>query len=711
VSVPAAARAAGAGRYRIGIDTGGTFTDLVLIDEQRGERRAVKVSSTPQQPSQAVFTALEEAAVPPEQVSLFVLGTTIATNALIQRKGQRTLFVTTAGFEDVPFIQRINRRSLFDLQWTKPKPYVDRPDCLGVRERVAADGTIVVPLSEDEVERVVAIAVRENERQPGGVAIAVCLLFSYLRPEHETMLARALRAALPDAPVSVSSTVAPVWREYERANTVIVDAHLRRLVGGFARELEAGLHARGVAARCFLLKSNGGQAPAAAAAEQPANLILSGLAGGMIAAQHFAELSGRPNAITLDMGGTSADVGVVDRGRIRSASQYEFEFGLPIAVPVIDLSTIGAGGSSIASFDQGGLLKVGPESAGADPGPAAYGKSGTQPTVTDANLVLGRLNPDFFLGGSIPLDAQRAHAAIETAAQQLGSSIEDAAQAIVELAVENMAGAVRLLAADRGLDFRHFDLMAFGGAGPLHGSLLARRVGLPAVITPPHPGLVSALGALAADLRVDKRVTKALRSDLTSDEELRSALSALAADALAELRREGEVDDPLLVLSASCRYLGQNFEQDVTVSLDAGADLLAQTVGRFHEVHERAYGYRIEDAAVEIVHLGAVAIQAGRPLPPIALREGTAATPVAQRPVYFKEEGWISVPIYRRELLGAQSVLHGPAIVEEMDTTILVLDRQRASVREGGILLIEEADGQRGGQPRVPATAREVVGG
>jgi N-methylhydantoinase A len=456
------------GRLRVGVDTGGTFTDLVAVEEQTGRRHVVKVSSTPGRPADAVFEALRRLPAAPADLGFFVLGTTIATNCLLQRTGQRTLYLTTAGFEDIPFIQRIDRKGLHDLQWVKPLPYVLRRDCIGVRERVTHDGSVRTPLAETEIERIVEVVTERDRGAGDGVAVAINFLFAYAAPEHERRLAAALRAALPHIPVSASSEVAPLWREYERANTVIVDAYLKRLVGGFAREIGTGLAKLDIDCPAFVLKSNGGQLPTHAAARQPSNIILSGLAGGLIAGKYFADATGRSDAFTVDMGGTSCDVGVVVGGAIQSRQQYEFEWGLPIAVPVVDLTTIGAGGSSIASFDLGGLLKVGPESAGARPGPAAYGQGGTAPTVTDANLVLGRLNPDYFLGGEILLDGDAAHRALEPLAERLRLSLEHAALAVLDMAVENMANAIRLLAADRGIDYRRFDLIAFGGAGPLH---------------------------------------------------------------------------------------------------------------------------------------------------------------------------------------------------------------------------------------------------
>jgi N-methylhydantoinase A len=679
--------------YRVGVDTGGTFTDLVAVEEATGAVRTVKVPSTPRQPAAATFEALRRCGLDPGEIGFFVLGTTIATNCLLERKGQRVVYVTTAGFEDVPYIQRVDRKSLYDLQWVKPTPYVERPDCIGVRERVLADGSVRIPLEEDEIERLIEELRRRDRESEAGIAVAVNLLFAYVEPEHERRLAVAIRRALVSAPVSVSSELAPIWREYERGNTVIVDAYLSGLVGDFAGELDHGLSKAGLSCPRFFLKSNGGQVTIGAAARQPVNFVLSGLAGGMIAGKQFADAVGRKDVITLDMGGTSADVGVVVDGTIRTTAQHEFEFGLPIAIPVIDLTTIGAGGSSIAGFDQGGFLQVGPESAGADPGPACYGKGAERGTVTDANLVLGRLNPGYFLGGEFLLDAELARAAIEPIAARLDAELEAAAQAIVEVACENMAGAIRLLCADRGLDYRGFDLMAFGGAGPLHAALVARRVGLRGVIVPPSPGLASAFGAQAAVRRVDRRLTRVFRSDLTTDRELRSAVEQIGREALDELLGEGSAGELDLMVSVSSRYLGQNFEQDVAVPLDTGGDLVQVLVERFHERHRQVYGYNLEGAVVEFVHLNAVALEDRVALRPAFRAEVSTTDPVDLRPVYFKETGWVETPIYRRASLACGTALEGPAVLEEVDSTTLVLAGQVARVDPTGSLLIEEAPG------------------
>ncbi|MHB1836317.1 MAG: hydantoinase/oxoprolinase family protein, partial [Solirubrobacteraceae bacterium] len=519
-------------------------------------------------------------------------------------------------------------------------------------------------------------------------AIAINLLFSFAAPEHEQRLAQAVREAFPQRSVSVASELAPVGREYERATTVIVDASLKRLVADFAAEVDAGLDEIGVDCPRFFLKSNGGQVTAEAVARRPIDLTLSGLAGGLIAGKFYADAVDLDSVVTLDMGGTSADVGLILDGRVRSVTQYEFEWGMPIIAPVVDLTTIGAGGSSIAALDTGGLIKVGPESAGSMPGPACYGRGGQDPTVTDANVVLGRLNPQYFLGGELPLDPERARASVATLCGPLGLDLEGTAQAIVELAVENMVGAIRLLCADRGVDYRSLDLMGFGGAGPLHAALIGRRLGLERIVVPPEPGLASAFGALVADLRVDRRVTRSFRCEPASSGELHRALADLASETLVALSEEGRPVAPIVLCTAACRYVGQNYEQEVPVSLDEQGELAELLASRFHALHEATYGYRLTDATIEIVHLGATALDTAR-APAVAAPVAGDPRPRGVRPVFFKDEGWVQTEVLHRDAIPVGGTVAGPAVIEEHDSTVLVLDGQQASVHETGALILE----------------------
>jgi N-methylhydantoinase A len=694
--------------WRIGVDTGGTFTDLVAV-AAHGEVRLRKVSSTPARPSEAVFAALERTDLDlAEAVSYFVLGTTIATNAVIQRAGARTIFVTTAGFEDNLYIQRIDRRGLYDLQWVKARPYALRHDTIGVRERILADGSVRIELTDEEVRRVVDLVGRKLAEEPGS-AVAISFLFAYVDPVHERRLADALREAYPDAPISVSSEVAPIWREYERSSTTVMDAYVKPIVARFCDDLEAGLNERRISGWHALMRSNGGQVPIDHAADRPSEMVLSGLAGGMIAGHHWARATGSDRAVTLDMGGTSADVGVVVDGHLRFSGLFEVEWGVPIALPIIDVTTIGAGGSSIASMDYGGLLRVGPESAGADPGPACYGQGGVRPTITDANLVIGRLDPDYFLGGEIDLDEAAARSAIEPLAGELGLSVEDAADAIISVSIENMAGAVRLVTVDRGFDYREFDLVAFGGAGPLHAAEIARRMGMRRVIVPPSPGLVSAFGAVIADERIDRRATVVRRLDRPEAQDVATELAALAGSVAGELasQRRDDGAEITVITNVACRYLGQNYEQEVrmyqghvdrsfelilTVAPDA-PDFVERLIAGFHAVHRAAYGYDLPDQPIQSVYLGATAYVAA---PQVSVRPyggddgGDGPPGSVRRRVLVAPGEWGDALILKRDELGVGASIDGPAVIEEPDSTTYVPPGYRASVDATWCLVLDQ---------------------
>ena len=395
----------------IGIDTGGTFTDLVAISGD-GDVRVVKHPSTPEAPMHAFLGVLEKSGIPFEAIERIVHGTTVATNAILQRAGANVVFITTTGFEDVPFIQRINRKKEYDLHWLKPQPLVKRRNCLGVKERINAQGDVVTPLTADTLAALKTdIETRLQNRAVE--AIALCLLFSYINPAHELEVGRFLEEAFPHIPISLSHQVAPIWREYERSSTLLADAFVKPLIQSYCHNIGNALESNGVKGPCSFLKSDGGTTLLANAPERPVDILLSGLAGGIVGGKYFAETAGFQNAITLDMGGTSCDVGLVLDGEQQFTTTFEIEWGLPVAIPIIEVRTLGAGGGSIAWIDKGGMLNVGPESAGAVPGPACYGTGGTQATVTDANLVLGRLNPSFFLGGELPLYPELAKEAIK----------------------------------------------------------------------------------------------------------------------------------------------------------------------------------------------------------------------------------------------------------------------------------------------------------
>jgi N-methylhydantoinase A len=675
---------------RIGIDTGGTFTDLIGLDESTGQLVFGKTSSTPTDPVQAIVDALDVSGVAREAIEFLVVGTTVATNVLLQRKGAHVIFLTTAGFEDVPYIQRMNRRYHYSLEWTKPKPLVKRSNSIGVPERLDHRGRILIPLDDAALGLVAnTVAERLSGRDPRRAAIAICLLFSYINPEHELQLGAFLRQHFPDVPISLSHEVAPIWREYERGSTVIADAYVKPTIGAHIDNIRRRFEQMSLLAPWAIMKSNGGNAVPASAEARPIQLLLSGLSGGVIGGAFFGKQARERELITLDMGGTSCDVGIVRNGQIGYSTNFEIEWGLPVAAPSVDLTTIGAGGGSIAWIDKGGFLRVGPQSAGAEPGPASYGQGGKDATVTDANLVMGRLNAHYFLGGKVSLDRDAAERAVSRLAQQLNIDSLRAAQAIIDVTNENMANAIRVLSIDRGLDPRDFALVAFGGAGPLHASALARKMHMTRVVLPLFPGLCSAFGALIADLQVNKVHSKNFRSTTVEAVTVQEHFTQLVEEAVAELRQEGFRGIPEILRTVSMRYAGQNYEQDIPVGAEIGSDAaLRRIFAAFERRHEEFYGYSISGEVIELIRFNVTAV--GRtPKPGLARLEARGtASPTDMRQVYFAEAGMLPTAIYRRELLTAGAQFDGPAVIEEAGSTSLVHPGNHLTVDERGLLLI-----------------------
>jgi N-methylhydantoinase A len=669
---------------RLGIDTGGTFTDFVLVDESTGETRTAKVPSTPDDPSQAIAAGLTELAL--DGVRQLIVGTTIATNSVIQRNGPRVLYVTNRGFEDVPFIGRLDKERLYDLNWEKPKPLVRRRDCVGVAGRVDHRGDIHEQLGGEALHelRDELVARRDGDE----MVVAVCLLFSYLEPAHERAVLAAVRGALPTAVVSASHEVSPVWREYERASTTIADAYVKPAIEGYVDRVGAVVRRELALEHWNLLGSNGGYLSASEARAKPAQLLVSGLAGGVIGARFFADAAGFPSVFSIDMGGTSCDLGLVLDGQQQYAGEFNLAFGVPVTVPCVAVRTIGAGGGSIAWVDKGGLLRVGPQSAGAQPGPAAYGQSGDQPTLTDANLTLGRLSASYFLGGAMTLDADAAVDALAALGDSIGLTAEAVALAAVRTADENMANEIRLIAVERGLDPREFALIAFGGAGPLHARAVAERLGMPTVVVPPHPGLCSAFGCAITEARVDRAQTFFARSDISDPARVAAAARQLEERAVADLRRSVPVDEPVLRRSADMRYAGQNYELEIPLpagDLQQGFDELLES---FEREHERQYGFRLEGEAIEIINLRVTALRPESPSRLPAPNPADAPAPVELRSVWFDADGPVECPIFRRDELAAGARLVGPAVVEELDSTTLVFPTDALEVQPGGSLVL-----------------------
>ena len=700
---------------RVGVDTGGTNTDLVAIDEDGGIVVA-KRPSTAAAPEIGVLNALDGSGIAPEAVRHFVLGTTIATNARLQGTGARVIYLATAGFEDIPLIGSISRPHAYDLSWRRPEPGVARRDCLGVRERIDYHGHVITALEDAEIARVldeVAAVLGESGNGANGqsmsCSVAVNFLFSYRNPAHEAALGEALRERFPGLPVSLSHEVAPIWREYHRATTTILAASVRPILQSFITDLERELEARSLPARLAIMKSNGGQMLSERAPDRTAEIFLSGLAGGVIGGHYFAAAEGAENAVTFDMGGTSCDVGMIEGGDYRSVPQIDLDWGIHVVAPHIDFTTIGAGGGSIAYVGQDGLLKVGPQSAGAEPGPACYGKGGTEPTVTDANVVLGRIDPDYFLGGRMPLDAAAARAAVATVAEPLGLTVEEAALTIVETVNDNMATAVRRVTIERGLDYRDFDLIAFGGAGPVHGAELARAVGMRRTLVPPYPGLCSAFGTVVADVRVEKSRTVAFRSDTMALGDIADAYRSLEEQAVRELLEEGFEGEPVIARSASARYRLQSHEIELPVTSSVLAGTAAELVETFHAEHERRFDFKTPGHPVEIVRLTVLALGASAPPRLPGLEPGEAPEPAARRAVWFRGAGAVETPVYRRESLGAGITMEGPAVILEEDSTVIVAPDDRLIVHGSGVLEIAPASGERRARPQGKSAAEDMV--
>jgi N-methylhydantoinase A len=673
------------GRFLVGIDTGGTFTDLVAYDIDSGTLSTSKTPSVPSQPGQALLDAVQAADLAMSDIGGLVHGTTVATNALIERTGARVLLLVTAGHEDIPYIQRINRKTLYDLRWQKPKPLLaSRRDSVGVPERVGSQGQVIRPL---DLEALVA-ACREARQRPIE-AVAISLLFSYVNPEHERQVRELVARELPGLPISVSHEVAPIWREYERTSTTVADAYLKPLMERYVGSLSSTLTEAGLITPWTVMKSNGGAMLASGAALHPIQTAQSGPAGGMLVAAALGAQAGLPNLLTLDMGGTSADVGIILEGAQRHTTEYEIEWGVPAAIPLIDIKSIGAGGGSIAWIDAGGFLRVGPESAGAVPGPACYGLGGTQPTVTDANLHLGRLDADYFLGGRMRLDPSLAEAALRDLAGRAEMSTVDLASSIVEIANENMASAIKMVSLERGHDPRRFALFGFGGAGPLHAAAVARSLRMPRVLIPMYPGNASALGMLLADLRVDKVWTQAFRSSRIDAALVARQFAAIREAASAELREEGFAGVPEVHFSISMRYAGQNYEHQVPVPTETMTEaMLRDALSSFEKIHAERYGYAIEGEEIELVAFH-VTVTGRRSAPRLIGRgESGSSTEPTSRLVHFRGKGtpgdwgrgtpgdWglghIPTDVYRRYELPARTRLDGPCILEEPGSTTLL---------------------------------------
>jgi N-methylhydantoinase A len=656
---------------RLGVDVGGTFTDLVAL--RAGRLVTSKVPSTPVDQSAGVLVAVDAAGVEAAAVSVFAQGMTVATNALLERRGGRTALVTTRGFRDILEIGRQNRAALYDLARHRPAALVPRDLRFTVRERMGPDG-VVVPLDEADLDRVVeALAVAEVE------AIAVCLLFSFLHPDHERRVGERVRARLPGVPVSLSCDLLPEFREYERMATVTADAYLAPRVAGYLERLGDRARRRGLPPP-LVMQSSGGVAEIALAAAQPVRFVLSGPAGGVVGASYVAGLSGYRNLLTFDMGGTSTDVAPVIEGAVQTTTEAVVA-GVPLKLPMVDVHSVSAGGGSIAWVDEGGVLRVGPRSAGAAPGPAAYGRGGEEPTVTDANLVLGCLQDGARLGGEVTLSRAGAYRAVSRLADRLGMSPEQAALGVVRVADSQMVRALRVISVERGLDPRDFTLVAFGGAGGMHACALAEELGMRTVLVPKACGVLSALGLAISDLRRDYVAPLRARMDTLDPAGLEQAWRALVDRAEADLGAR-----PRLERLADLRYRGQSYELTV-----GGATPQALALA-FHAAHERRYGYRDDEEVVEIVAVRLIASVVGE-TPQIREGPEPAGHPVFGRRPLLLDREWQDAQVYARAGMGVGSEVRGPAVVEFAEATCLVRPGWSGAVDEVGTLILQHEEG------------------
>ncbi|MGH9242738.1 MAG: hydantoinase/oxoprolinase family protein [Acidimicrobiales bacterium] len=679
-------------RYIVAVDIGGTFSDLVCLDRQTGEIRNAKVPSTPPTFIEGVIQALDKVGIAPADMAVFKHGSTIATNAIIQRRGARAALVTTEGFRDVLGAGRADRTDHFDLSAVESPPLVFRRDVIGVRERVDADGDVVVALDDESLGRAIEL-LRRREIE----AVAVVYLNSFMNPGHEHRTVRAIEEALPDAYVCCSYDILPELKEFERTSTTVANAYIGPIVDRYLATLTDRLAGWGFGNQTFIIHSGGGVMSLAAARRLPARTCMSGPAGGAVGAAYIGRLSGFPNLISFDMGGTSCDLALIRDGEPNHEAGWRIEHKIPVQFPAVDVSTIGAGGGTIAWLDKVGTLRSGPQSAGARPGPAAYGTGGEEPTNTDANLVLGRLNPATFNGGELPLDVARAEEAIrERIAEPLGLSLEDAAEGILRVSNANMVDATRLISVERGHDPRDFALIAFGGAGPVHAAYCATELNIPYVLVPRNPGLASAFGQLRVEIRDDYQRPLLKKHQEVTPELLDKAFSELEALAADTLTREGLATDEItLQRTVDLKYYPQTTYLNFDVP-DGRIDdeTIDRLVAQFLDRHEQEFGYSVaaEFTSVEFVNARVVAMG---PAPTGDLRQDTGTGPAADahvgtRLVHFATAGgWVDTAIYDRDLLRNGATFDGPAIVEQDDATTVVPPGATVRVDSYGNLVID----------------------
>ncbi|SEQ41028.1 N-methylhydantoinase A [Devosia sp. YR412] len=679
--------------YRIGVDVGGTFTDFTLLEQESGEIHFFKTPSTPHDPSEAIENGLramlEELSFSAADVVYLGHGTTVATNIVIERRGARTGLITTKGFRDVLELGRQARPSIYDYRVEKPPVLIPRDRRVEVAERVGPDGEIIVELDEASLQQAVSKLAAQ-----GVESVAICFLHSYRRPEHEQRAKAVVAAVMPDAYVTLSSEILPEFREFERMSTVAVNAFVGPKMGNYLRQFRDRVKGAGVPVEPYTIHSNGGLMSIDTVYANPVRTCVSGPAAGVVGAAEIGRTAGLPNLITFDVGGTSTDVSLIHDATPLFTSA-RLVAGYPVKTPMLDIHVIGAGGGSIAAIDDAGSMKVGPRSAGAAPGPVAYGRGGTEPTITDANLCLGRLDANTLLGGRMQINLDAARKVITDAiATPLGLTMEEAAHGIIQIANANMSRAIRSVSVEKGYDMSEFALCAFGGAGPLHAAEVAVECGLPRILLPREPGTLCARGMLLTDLSSD--YVRSYFADCTAENwaTVLDLFTTMEQDGQDWLDKEGvPAERRRFKRVLDARYRGQNFE--VKVDCDGiGPDDLAELQERFHAAHVKEYGYDIRHRAIQFVSARLQAIGEVPKAPQAKVAGGVSLDGARKgsRPVYMdKNHGWVETPIYWRGDLPSETDFSGPAIINEMSATTLVLPGQTCRVDAWGNLIVRTA--------------------
>lgn len=670
--------------YHVGVDVGGTFTDVLAFNEEDESIIVAKSSSTPSQPEIGVMNGIEMTGISGRDIRMFSHGTTVGTNALIERKLPKTALITTKGFRDVPEIRRGTKLDLWDAYADVAPPYIRRRDRFEVDERTDYSGNILKAVDEDEVRRLA-----RKLKKRGVESVAICFINAYVNGTNEKKVKQILEEELPGVYICASSEILPEIFEHERMSTTIINAVLGPKVSSYIQSMENKMKEKGYQGVILVLHSGGGVMTSQTVPRYAARLASSGIAAGAIASKYIANLCGFQNAIGLDMGGTSTDISLMYGGNLRITKDWYIEYGYPIGFPSIEILTIGAGGGSLAWIDEGGSLRNGPQSAGADPGPACYDKGGTEPTNTDANLVLGRLNTTV-LDGQMKLNKEAALKAMRKIGERFGYTEYEAADAILKVANANMCDALRLISVRRGYDPRDFALVAFGGAGPLHCAYLAKEMEIPHVIVPPYPGVAAALGCLLVDVRHDVSKTFVKSMDDITMAELEEEFSGLEKEAIRLLEHEGIAPENMhLIRYLEMRYLGQWRSLDISVGKTFGSKEIV--LEKFHREHEREFAFSDPDRDVEIYGLRVEAIgTVPKPHFPRAETGRTLEEALKEyRQVYFEENaGFIRTPVYQRSKISVNTEIDGPAIVEQLDSTIVIPPGMHAKVDEFGNIIM-----------------------